>query len=290
MSQLNNLDKRITHHYVKTNGVRLHCVSAGQGDPVILLHGFPEHWYSWRYQIPALASRRRVIVPDLRGYNLSDKPPGVKNYDIDILADDVLGLLEWAESERAVIVGHDWGGAVAWWFAIRHQPAVEKLIVMNCPHPVAFRDTLKGLDQLMRSWYIFFFQLPFLPERFVRGIDLRQSVERIFRGTSVVREQFTDEDIDRFTEAIGQPGALTAMINYYRAVLFRLFQGYDNATIDVPTLVIWGEQDRFLVTRNIENLDPYVKNLTIERIRESGHWVQQEQPEIVNEAMLDFIS
>src|ERR1051326_3683973 len=194
----------ITSGYISTNGIRLHCVSAGQGEPIVLLHGFPEHWYSWRHQIPMLSQYGQVLAPDLRGYNLSDKPQGVKSYDIDILVADILGLIEQQGARRAIIIGHDWGGALAWWLAIYHPQRVNKLVVMNCPHPIAFQETVRSFDQFRRSWYMLFFQLPYLPERFMRGGNLLANVKRIFRGTAARRDAFTDEDIEKLTAAIDQ--------------------------------------------------------------------------------------
>jgi epoxide hydrolase 4 len=283
------LENLITSQYISTNGVRLHCVSAGKGDPIVLLHGFPEHWYSWRHQIPVLAEYGLVLAPDLRGYNTSDKPEGIDKYDIDILVADILGLIEKFGARRATVIGHDWGGALAWWLAIRHPEAVKKLIVMNCPHPGRFRETLRGFDQLSKSWYMFFFQLPWLPERFIRGSDLRASTARMFRGTSVQRSAFTDYDIDKFAEAIGQPGALTAMINYYRAAFRRILRLGPMPPVEAPTLLIWGEQDRFLVRGNTEELDRWVKDITVRYLPDAGHWVQQERPEVVNQMLREFL-
>jgi pimeloyl-ACP methyl ester carboxylesterase len=178
---------------------------------------------------------------------------------------------------------------VAWWFTIKYPQLVKKLVVMNCPHPIAFQDVLRGFDQLTKSWYIFFFQLPHLPEWFVRGGNMRDSASKIFRGTAVQRDAFSKDDIDKLAAAMDQPGALTAMINYYRAALRRILKRETAPPIEAPTLIIWGEQDRFLVRRNTENLDRWVKNLTVRYVADSGHWVQQEQPEIVNRMLLEFL-
>jgi epoxide hydrolase 4 len=290
MEKNEKLENLITSQYISTNGIRLHCVSAGQGEPIILLHGFPEHWYSWRHQIPMLAQYGQVIAPDMRGYNLSEKPKGVGKYDVDILIEDIVGIIESTGAKKAIVMGHDWGGGIAWWLAIRRPGVVKKLIAMNCPHPMVFLHTLRGLDQLRKSWYMFFFQLPWLPELFVRGRDLRQSAERVFRGTSVQSSAFTDEDIDKFAAAMGQPGALTGMINYYRAAFRRPLWREKIPVIEVPTLLIWGEQDRFLVRRNTENMSQWVKDITVRFVPDSGHWVQQEKPDVVNQMLKEFIT
>ncbi|MEW6730105.1 MAG: alpha/beta hydrolase [Acidobacteriota bacterium] len=284
----------ITSQYINTNNIRLHCMIAGEGEPIILLHGFPEHWYSWRHQIPALINNGQVIVPDLRGYNLSDKPVGVQNYDIDILAKDVIGIIEAVGAHQAIVIGHDWGGAIAWWLAIRHPQMVKRLVVMNCPHPIAFQQRIWEFEQFCKSWYMFFFQLPWLPEQFIHLVGVHNITARIFRDSAVEPTAFSNEDIDRLATAIDQPGALTAMINYYRAGFRRcfdraLFKQLASSQIEMPTLIIWGEQDRFLVRGNTEGLQRWVKDLTVKYLPDSGHWVQQEKPEIVNELLKEFL-
>jgi epoxide hydrolase 4 len=289
MRKETNKENKINSQYILTNGIQLHCMSAGEGEPIILLHGFPEHWYSWRHQIPMLAEYGQVFAPDLRGYNLSDKPEGVKNYDIDILVDDVMGIIASTGARQATVMGHDWGGALAWWLAIRHPEAVKKLVVMNCPHPMVFLKNLGRFDQLSKSWYMFFFQLPWLPERFMRRGDMRANAARIFRGTAAQRSAFSDEDLDHLAAAMAQPGALTGMINYYRAAFRRPLWREKIPPIEAPTLLIWGERDRFLVRRNTENYSRWVKDFTVRYIPDAAHWVQQEKPDVVNEMLREFL-
>ena len=184
----------------------------------LALHGFPEFWYSWRHQLPALAAAGfRAVAPDLRGYNLSDKPPGVAGYRMEHLVADVAGLVRGTGRPRAAVVGHDWGGAIAWTFAMRHPELVERLVVLNAPHPAAFLRELRTPAQLLRSWYVFFFQLPGLPEWYVRRRDFAL-LERALRRGAVRPGAFSDEDVRLCKEALARPGALTAAINYYRAV------------------------------------------------------------------------
>lgn len=275
------------------NNVRLHYVTQGEGKLVILLHGFPEFWYSWRHQIPVLAPHFRVVAPDMRGYNDSEKPKGVAHYRLDLLTADVMGLVRAFGEERAVIVGHDWGGGVAWAFAAHYPQATERLIVLNCPHPNAFQQHLRAnLRQLRRSWYIFFFQLPYLPEFGVR-LSLRRFVERAFRGMAVRKEAFPDEDLQRYVEALKKPGALTAAINYYRAG-FRDFLRHGERQfpqITSPTLLIWGEEDVALGKELTCNMEPYFTDrFEIKYIPNCSHWVQQEQPELVNQYLLEFLA
>jgi len=281
------------HGFAHVNGVRLHYVTQGAGKLVILLHGFPEFWYSWRYQIPALAEHFKVVAPDLRGYNDSEKPAGVANYRIDLLTADVMGLIRAFGEEKAIIVGHDWGGGVAWTFAADYPQATERLIVLNCPHPGAFQQQLRSnFRQLRRSWYMFFFQIPWLPEWGIR-LNRRRFVEQAFRGMAIRKEAFPDEDLQRYVEALEKPGALTAAINYYRAAFRETVRHGERqfAKITCLTLLIWGEEDIALGKELTYNMEPYFTDrFAIKYIPRCSHWVQQEQPELVNQYMWEFLS
>ena len=280
-----------THHEAVVNGVRLHFVEQGEGPLVVLLHGFPEFWYSWRHQIPALAEAGfRVIAPDQRGYNTSEKPPGVRSYRIEHLADDIAALIEHAGESRAVVVGHDWGGAVAWAVSMLRPEVVEKLVVLNAPHPGALQREFRRLRQLARSWYVFFFQLPWLPEAALRFRGYRM-LDRGLRRESTRPDAFSDDDIAAYKDALSQPGALTAAINYYRAAVRR--NPFESARmlrqIDVPALLIWGEQDPYLGIELTEGLERWVPGIRVERIPEASHWVQVDAAERVNELMIEFL-
>lgn len=277
-----------THHEAVVNNVRLHWVEAGQGPPVLLLHGFPEFWWEWRHQLPALAEMGfRAVAPDLRGYNLSEKPEGVEAYRIEKLVDDVRGLIRHLGVERAHVVAHDWGGLVAWWLAMVAPEQIDRLVVINAPHPQAFRRELVTPDQMMRSWYATAFQVPFLPEAAFRLNDFAL-LERVFRASSVRPGAFTDEDIRRYREAAARPGAITAMINYYRAAA--RYPGPPPRTITTPTLLIWGEEDQALSIRLTEGLDEWVPGIRVERIPGVSHWVPAEAPDRVNELLRGFLS
>ncbi|CAN5620216.1 alpha/beta hydrolase [soil metagenome] len=279
------------HGDADVGGVRLHYVEAGDGELTLLLHGFPDFWYSWRHQIPALAGAGcRVIAPDLRGYNTSEKPEGIRAYRIEELVADVVGLVRHAGAARATLVGHDWGGIVAWYTAMLHPEAVERLVILNAPHPAVFNRELFRSTQLLRSWYVGAFQIPHLPEALFRAGDYAL-LERVLRGESVRADAFTDEDIRRYKEAVAQPGALTASINYYRAALRygRPELAAERRTVEAPTLVIWGEQDPHLVVGLTEGLEEWVPRVRVARIRDAGHWVQADAPDRVNELLLDFV-
>src|SRR5262249_8046813 len=203
----------LQHRQVRTNGVRLHCVVDGDGPLVLLLHGFPEFWYSWRYQIPALATRFRVVAPDLRGYNESEKPAGVAAYAMSELIADVEGLVGAFGARDAAIVGHDWGGGIAWAFAMERPALTRRLARVNCPHPAMVAQHLRGnLRQLARSWYVFFFQLPWLPE-FLLGLDHGRILGRMFRASTARPGAIPEDDIQRFRDAAMHSGALRSAIN-----------------------------------------------------------------------------
>jgi pimeloyl-ACP methyl ester carboxylesterase len=281
------------HHFAVVNGVRLHYVEAGADEAgrrplVVLLHGFPEFWYSWRQQIAALAAAGyRVIAPDLRGYNQSDKPRGVASYRLKLLIEDVVGLIRQAGQTRARIVGHDWGGGIAWWLAIQRPDVVEQLAILNAPHPAAFFRELRRPGQLLRSWYMFFFQLPWLPEMMLRAGDFA-GLARTLRKEPVRPGTFSAEDIRLYKEALRQPGALTAGINYYRAALRDFGEISEQlGVVSAPTLLIWGLRDRYLGPRLLEGLEPWVPGLRIERL-DASHWVQNDAPEEVNRLLVEF--
>jgi pimeloyl-ACP methyl ester carboxylesterase len=279
------------HRHIITHGIRMHYVIQGSGPPILLLHGFPEFWYSWRFQLPFLAEHSyTVVAPDLRGYNDTDKPR--KGYDVATLARDIEGLIKGLGQEKAVVVGHDWGGAVAWVFAARYPEMTERLIVMNAPHPLAFQREMRTLRQLRKSWYIFFFQLPWLPE-YVLLRNNANEVGRMLRGAAVQKSTFPREVTARFQQAMSRPGAMKAALNYYRQIFGRtpwsLASTSNGFRIKAPTLIIWGEQDIALGIELLNGLEQWVDNIQIQRIPGSGHWVQQEQPDKVNQLMLDFL-
>jgi pimeloyl-ACP methyl ester carboxylesterase len=287
----------ITHGFADVGDVRLHYAECGVGDDlVILLHGFPECWYSWRHQLPALGRRHHVVAPDMRGYNLSDKPPRVRDYRIEFLVQDLVGLIRYFGKDKAAVVAHDWGAAVAWALAQRHPEMVSRLVAMQVPPPAAWRANFT-LRQLRRSWYMFFFQLPRLPESWARANDFAR-LARMYKETTVKDDVFTDEDIEVYKEALRQPGALTAGINYYRANVFKsLFRGAvekpkeHDGRIRVSTLFIYGEQDHAVLPETVRGISRFIDAPYSElRIAGSAHWVQNEAVDEVNAALLDFLS
>ncbi len=277
------------HRQMITNGIRMHYVIQGEGPLVVLMHGFPAFWYSWRHQIPFLAAHGfRVVAPDLRGYNETEKPHS--GYDIPNLLRDIVGLIYGLNEERAIIVGHDWGGALAWQFAIDYPEMTSSLIILNAPHPGAMLRELRTLQQLRKSWYILAFQIPWLPE-YLLGFNHADLVGRLLRESAVQKRAFSRSEITKYRRAMSKPGTLTASLNYYRQLLRSMlrFSGKHNLQVPASTLLIWGEQDVALGIDLTRNLDPWVPDLTLKYISESGHWVHQECPELVNEYMLEFL-
>jgi epoxide hydrolase 4 len=279
------------HRYIIANGIRMHYVVQGEGPLIVLLHGFPEFWYSWRHQIPFLAEHGYcVVAPDLRGYNDSDKPR--TGYSVSNLLRDIVGLIKGLGYEKASIVGHDWGGALAWVFAMRYAQMTERLIVLNAPHPMAFIRDLRTFKQLRKSWYMFFFQLPWLPE-FILSRDHAGAIAQMLTSTALQKSAFPPEVLERYRIAMSRPGTLTAALNYYRAMFRRPLSTARLSTGDVriaaATLLIWGVHDVALDINLTKDLEQWVPDIRVRLVPDSGHWVQQEKPELVNEMMLEFL-
>jgi pimeloyl-ACP methyl ester carboxylesterase len=305
----------VEHRFVDTNGVRLHCAIAGEGPLVVLLHGFPESWYSWRHQIPALARRFRVVAPDLRGYNDSEKPRDVRAYSLAEVTADVAGLIAAFGEREAVVVGHDWGSAIAWTVAMERPDLVKRLVILNCPHPAIFvRHLRENPRQMARSLYMLAFQIPVLPELLL-GLNRAWLVRRAVERSAVRRDGITPEALETLRTNASKPGALRAALNYYRAMgrspeargawprwLRRFLWGDrmpeglretpdDWPRVTAPTLVIWGENDVALGLELTHGMEPLVAApFQIKYIPLCGHWVQQEQPELVNAYLLDFLA
>jgi len=276
--------------FVETNGVRLHTVQAGpeNGPLVVLLHGFPECWYGWHRQLGPLAKAGyRVVVPDQRGYNLSDKPRGVGSYHIRELAADIVGLIDALGYDEAAVAGHDWGAAVAWWLALEYPKRLSRLCVVNVPHPTVFERTLRtSWSQRKNSWYVAWFQLPVLPESTARLGNywlLARSLESTSRP-----DAFSRTDMDRYRLAWAQPGALTGMINWYRAIVRARPQPV-RQQVETPTLVLWGAGDEFLDREMADNSVEYCTDGELRVVQEATHWILHEEPAVVVDALLDHL-
>ena len=282
----------VTTRKIQANGLTFTVDEAGEGDNVaLLLHGFPESRFSWRFQIPVLARLGwRVIAPDLRGYGGSSRPPRREDYQIDHLVEDVAGLFDAVGAKRRLLIGHDWGAMVAWVFAMDRRLTLDGLIIMNVPHPTVFARVFKTVPaQRKRSWYVAFFQLPVLPE-WTLTRRRAQAVGEAFTGMAVDKSRFPPEVTDVYRANALVPGAMTAMLNYYRANR-DLIGRYGGATplIEVPTLMVWGEDDTALDIAGADGYEGLVADLTLKRLPGVSHWVQQEAPERVNALLTEWI-
>lgn len=276
----------IRTHTVHANGLDFVVDEAGDGDCVaLLLHGFPESRRSWRAQLPALAARGwRAVAPDMRGYGGSSRPAARGDYALDHLIEDAGALFDALGARRRLLIAHDWGAIVAWVFAIERTRHLDGLVIMNVPHPAVYLDHIRrSPGQWLKSWYVLFFQLPWLPEALLTA-DRARAVGRSFTQTAIDGSCFTDEIIDHYRDNAAAPGAMTAMINYYRANAGALGRwGPGRAPrIEAPTLMVWGEQDPFLGLALTRGYKPYVNDLTLVRLPGVSHWVQQEAADRVN--------
>lgn len=283
----------IRNIWVEANGLRFEVAEAGEGDRLaLLLHGFPELNFSWRHQMPLLADMGyRVWAPNQRGYGMSSRPQGIRSYDADKLVADAAALIDASGAKEVTLIAHDWGGAIAWQFAIKQARPLAKLVVMNCPHPACFARELRTWKQLRKSWYMYFFQLPWLPERALTRNDA-EPIRRAFSDMAIDRRRFPPADLDVYARAALRPGAMTAMVNWYRAAARNrtLTSGERYPIIEVPTLLIWGEADAALDIATTEGTERHVRDLTLRRLPRVSHWVQQEAPEAVNAILREWLS
>lgn len=275
--------------FFQNGDVRLRAVAAGpkDGPVVVLLHGFPEFWYGWRRQIePLAAGGFRVVVPDQRGYNQSSKPRGVRRYALSELTSDVMAIADQLGQRKIFLAGHDWGAAVAWSAALSHAERITKLAILNVPHPSVMRRYLvSNRLQLRRSWYMFFFQLPFLPEALFSANDFRMGASALKNSSRA--GTFTTEDLEQYRAAWSQPGAITAMIHWYRAA-FRFRSHFADLTVRVPTRILWGERDRFLLFEMAEASLRYCSDGKVISFPEASHWLQHEEAARVSELLIEF--
>ena len=282
-----SIDSGIKIKWVEANGLTFEVAETGEGDHLALcLHGFPELHYSWRHQMPLLAEMGyRVWAPNMRGYGETTRPSNKKDYRLNNLTADVGALIDASGAKEVTLIAHDWGAIVAWQFAIQKVRPLTRLVIMNVPHPLCARRELKTWKQLKKSWYIFFFQLPKFPE-WRLGQNEAAVIGRLFRETSVNRDRFTREESEPYRKAAAKPGAITAMLNYYRSLLQTTdARKIGNGAVDVPTLVIWGEQDVAIDIACLNGTEEYVPDLSVKRFPHASHWVQQDIPDEVNAAL-----
>jgi pimeloyl-ACP methyl ester carboxylesterase len=285
----------IKQGFAQLDNIRLHYAECGSGDDlVLLLHGFPEFWYSWRHQLPVIGEKFHAVAPDLRGYNLSDKPPREEDYQMEALVGDVVGLIRYFGKEQAIIIAHDWGAGIAWALAQRQPQMVKKLVALQVPPTQAWQQNFT-LRQLLSSWYMFFFQVPRVPEWWASANDFAR-VKKMYRETSFRPGAFSDDDLVQYTTALSQPRALTSALNYYRANVFssifaRKKPSGSNGKVKVPTLFIYGELDMAVRPSTVKGVNRFVEAPYRElRIPDSGHWVQNEAVDEVNDSIMKFLN
>ena len=285
------------HKYADVNDIRVHYVTVGKGKLIMFLHGFPEFWYEWKNQLAEFGRDYQAVAPDMRGYNLSSKPVEVQQYRMKYLVEDIRALAEHLGHKNFILVAHDWGGGVAWPFAMRHPEYLEKLIIINAVHPATFmRELRDNPAQQKASHYILVYRTAEAENILIRN-NYAILVDNLL-GDGIKRGYFTEEDKKAYIGAWSQPGALTGGLNYYRAAHLGSFTGESDDSlsmdpslfmVNVPTLVIWGEKDKWLLTGNLEGLEKYVPDLTVKRIPDGSHWVIHEKPRLVNSYIRKFI-
>ncbi len=287
------------HHYADLNDVTLHYVSEGSGNLILFLHGFPKFWYEWKDQLSEFGQDYHAVAPDMRGYNLSSKPKSVEAYKISVVCEDIRKLIGHLGHEQCILVGHDWGGVIAWAFAGRHPDVLDRLVVINCPHPAIFRRELQhNSDQQKASQYFNLFRSDSGAETLLK--DDCAALRRILLQKGLAEGYFDEQDKKEYVKAWTQSGAIQAGLNYYKMLplspdlkeaegISRAFdEAFPGLTIEVPTLVIGGEQDRAMVVENLNDLDAYVPELSIVRIPEGSHWVPNEHSDRVNAEIRRF--
>ena len=281
----------ITVDWVEANGLQFEVAMAGEGERLALcLHGFPELHHSWRHQMPVLARMGyRVWAPNLRGYGATSRPQGVRNYALDHLTRDVAALIDASGAKEVTLLAHDWGAVIAWTFAILNLRPLERLVIMNVPHPMVGRREIRRWEQFKKSWYIFYFQLPWLPEKMLGRGD-GKAIGKLFERTSCNPELFGPDEQAIYNAAAARPGARTAMVNYYRALL-RHGDSVDlgDCRIETPTLMIWGEEDLALNIHCTEGTEEWVPNIIVKRLPNVSHWVQQDAPDQVNAILSEWL-
>jgi epoxide hydrolase 4 len=292
--QKSKQNNNITHEYINVNGVNPHYAKAGNGKKLIMfVHGFPEFWYQYRNQLKEFSKTDEytVIAPDMRGYNLSSKPDSLEKYQIKYMVEDLRQLSEKLGYKKFTLVAHDWGGGIAWWFAITHPEYLDKLVIINMAHPATFhRELTHNPEQQKASSYIALFRTPDYEQTL--SANNYEMLVNVVIGDDLKARNFTEADKEEYLKAWSQPGALTAGLNYYRAnESYYQVPGLETHShrVDIPTLVIWGEKDQALMKSNLDGLEDYIPDLTIKRIPEGSHWVIHEYPELVNKYIKEFI-
>jgi pimeloyl-ACP methyl ester carboxylesterase len=282
----------LRERYIETNGIKLHVMESGPKDgPMILfLHGFPEFWYAWRKQLPYFAGKGYLVVaPDQRGYNLSDKPEGIAAYKIDELAKDIIGLLDAYGRKQISLVGHDWGASVSWWLALKYPERIQKLVILNVPHPkVMAKNVFTNVEQMKKSWYIFYFQLPGAVDKLAASTNYEWVLNMI--TSSANPGAFTPAELEEYRKAFAQPGAFTAMVNWYRAMIQTKQEPPKSFDVTVPMILMWGKNDIAMLTELADKSMPYCKQGKLIKFPKVSHWIQHEAADKINPLIDEFFA
>ena len=286
------MNAKIPSKYIEVSAGKMHYKETGDTahDTLLFLHGFPEFWYSWRKQIDYFSTKYHVVVPDLRGYNQSLKPKQVKDYKVQSIANDVLELIQTIGKDKVVIIGHDWGAAIAWHLLLLHKDRFAKGIILNVPHPLVFRKNFfTNLRQIVRSWYILFFQIPFLPAWLLSRNNFKNAAKAL-TDTSL-EGSFSEDDLEQYKQAWGNEHAIRYMIMWYKATLRYPLQAnaYKDKKVNVPLKIIWGKKDKALVATMAKESLHYCEQGDLTYIDEATHWVHQDRPDKVNQLIEAFL-
>jgi len=284
--------KNLRERFIETNGVKLHVMEAGpaDGQMILFLHGFPEFWYAWRKQIDYFADKGYlVVVPDQRGYNLSYKPEGIASYKIDELAKDIVGLIDAYGRDKTFLVGHDWGASVSWWVALKYPERLQKLVILNVPHPKVMAKTVfTNVEQMKKSWYIFYFQLPGAVDKLADSTNYQWVLDMI--TSSANPGAFTPVELEEYRKAFAQPGAFTAMVNWYRAMIQTKQEQPQSFEVTVPMILMWGEDDVAMLTEMADESMAYCKQGKLIKFPKVSHWIQHEAADKVNPLIATFFA
>jgi len=284
--------KNLRERFIQTNGVKLHVMEAGpvDGQMILFLHGFPEFWYAWRKQIDYFADKGYlVVVPDQRGYNLSDKPEGIASYKIDELAKDIIGLIDAYGRDKIFLVGHDWGASVSWWVALKYPERLQKLVILNVPHPKVMAQTVfTNVEQMKKSWYIFYFQLPGAVDKLAAATNYQWVLDMI--TSSANPGAFSAAELEEYRKAFSQSGAFTAMVNWYRAMIQTKQEQPQSFDVIVPMILMWGEDDVAMLTEMADKSMAYCKQGKLIKFPKVSHWIQHEAADRINPLIAEFFA
>lgn len=286
------MENNITVKMMTLDGVDFEVATSGDQESqrlALFLHGFPQTFHSWRHQMHLLSQQGyKCWAPNQRGYGKSFSPPNIKSYAIELLVSDVAKFIDAANCKYVVLIGHDWGGTVAWYFSLLAKRKIDRLVIMNVPHPAILSEELKNIRQMFRSWYVFSFQIPYLTE-YILTRNNAQKIRNVIKNTFCHKNSLTEKDLEIYQKNALRKGGITAMVNWYRAKLQTPSPKIDGILIEVPTLLIWGEKDPYFCKYLAERTNEVVKNLTTYFIPNASHFVNEDDYENTNQILTDWL-